>query len=71
MMEPSIAYMIGEKNLSEDTSYVSCVLNKKGDFIIQGGRIRLHMRRMKALQTGSIICICLIIISESARQTGL
>ncbi len=36
--EPSIAYMIGEKDFWEDTSYVSYVLNKKGDFTIQGGQ---------------------------------
>lgn len=36
--EPSISYMIGEKDFWEDTSYVSCVLNKKGKFTIQGGQ---------------------------------
>ncbi len=61
--------MIGEKDFWKDTSYVSLLLNKKGDFYNTGWPdIRSHMRQMKALRTGSIICICLIIILESVRQ---
>lgn len=32
---PVVSYMIGEKDFWKDTSYVSLLLNKKGDFTIQ------------------------------------
>lgn len=35
---PVVSYMIGEKDFWKDTSYVSLLLNKKGDFTIQGGQ---------------------------------
>ena len=50
--EPSIAYMIGEKDFWEDTSYVSCVLNKKGDFIIQGGQHTITYETDESLADG-------------------
>lgn len=50
--EPSIAYMIGEKDFWEDTSYVSYVLNKKGDFTIQGGQHTITYETDESLADG-------------------
>ena len=50
--EPSIAYMIGEKDFWEDTSYVSCLLNKKGDFTIQGGQHTITYETDESLADG-------------------
>lgn len=50
--EPSIAYMIGEKDFWEDTSYISCLLNKKGDFTIQGGQHTITYETDESLADG-------------------
>ena len=50
--EPSISYMIGEKDFWEDTSYVSCVLNKKGKFTIQGGQHTITYETDESLADG-------------------
>lgn len=50
--EPTVAYMIGEKDFWEDTSYVSLVLNKKGDFTIQGGQHTITYEQDDSLADG-------------------
>lgn len=50
--QPSVAYMIGEKDFWDDTSYVSLLLNKKGDFTIQGGQHSITYETDESLQEG-------------------
>lgn len=50
--QPSVAYMIGEKDFWDDTSYVSLLLNKKGDFTIQGGQHSIAYEMDESLQEG-------------------
>lgn len=50
--EPSVAYMIGEKDFWNDTSYVSLLLNKKGDFTIQGGQHTITYEKDDTLNDG-------------------
>ena len=50
--EPSVAYMIGEKDFWDDTSYVSLLLNKKGDFTIQGGQHTVTYEEDESLKEG-------------------
>ena len=50
--QPSVAYMIGEKDFWDDTSYVSLLLNKKGDFTIHGGQHSITYETDESLQEG-------------------
>ena len=44
--------MIGEKDFWKDTSYVSLLLNKKGDFTIQGGQHTITYETDESLADG-------------------
>lgn len=50
--EPVVSYMIGEKDFWKDTSYVSLLLNKKGDFTIQGGQHTITYETDESLTDG-------------------
>lgn len=50
--EPVVSYMIGEKDFWNDTSYVSLLLNKKGDFTIQGGQHTITYEKDDSLADG-------------------
>ena len=47
-----VSYMIGEKDFWKDTSYVSLLLNKKGDFTIQGGQHTITYETDESLSDG-------------------
>lgn len=49
---PVVSYMIGEKDFWKDTSYVSLLLNKKGDFTIQGGQYTITYETDESLADG-------------------
>ena len=49
---PVVSYMIGEKDFWKDTSYVSLLLNKKGDFTIQGGQHTITYETDESLADG-------------------
>lgn len=49
---PVVSYMIGEKDFWKDTSYVSLLLNKKGDFTIQGGQHTITYETDESLSDG-------------------
>lgn len=49
---PMVSYMIGEKDFWKDTSYVSLLLNKKGDFTIQGGQHTITYETDESLADG-------------------
>lgn len=49
---PVVSYMIGEKDFWKDTSYVSLLLNKKGDFTIQGGQYTITYETDESLSDG-------------------
>lgn len=49
---PVVSYMIGEKDFWKDTSYVSLLLNKKGDFTIQGGQHTITYETDEILSDG-------------------
>ena len=49
---PMVSYMIGEKDFWKDTSYVSLLLNKKGDFTIQGGQHTITYETDESLSDG-------------------
>lgn len=49
---PVVSYMIGEKDFWKDTSYVSLLLNKKGDFTIQGGQHTITYKTDESLSDG-------------------
>lgn len=49
---PVVSYMIGEKDFWKDTSYVSLLLNKKGDFTIQGGQHAITYETDESLADG-------------------
>lgn len=49
---PVVSYMIGEKDFWKDTSYVSLLLNKKGDFTIRGGQHTITYETDESLADG-------------------
>ena len=49
---PVVSYIIGEKDFWKDTSYVSLLLNKKGDFTIQGGQHTITYETDESLSDG-------------------
>ena len=49
---PVVSYIIGEKDFWKDTSYVSLLLNKKGDFTIQGGQHTITYETDESLADG-------------------
>lgn len=49
---PVVSYMIGEKDFWKDTSYVGLLLNKKGDFTIQGGQHTITYETDESLSDG-------------------
>ena len=49
---PVVSYMIGEKDFWKDTSYVSLLLNKKGDFTIQGDQHTITYETDESLADG-------------------